>query len=202
MTSNSKVPAVVTRPLTEMPVLQYDWFSPKRRKAALRLYQKWLHTKEQGLVKQGQLVQERLMKLYSRDYSEKVVAEAKDFGLNAKPFAVIPRASEGRRLTVEGDKWQWDLVPVTQVGSVIPAQALKAIAWSNSLGLEQFWVAFPSVAKAHLPGVAITRQLVTSTAKAAGKTASLIRERMSGLDPVLVVLVGRSGIMVELCRWE
>jgi len=202
MKSDSKVTAVVTRPLLEVPVLQYNWLSTKRRDTALQLYQRWLQTKEHGLVKQGQLVHERLMQLYSRDYSEKVITEARDFGLNAKPFAVIPRVTEGRRLTVEGDKWQWDLMPVEQVDSAIPPQALRAMAWSNSLGLEQFWVAFPSIAKAKLPGATITRHLLTTTAKAAGRVPAVIRGSIGGLDPVLLVLVGRSGIMVELCRWE
>lgn len=195
--------AVVERKTTfDVPVINYKWTSPERRACALQLYERQLQCRGQGLHKQELMLQEQILQVYELDLSEKAISVARQLGFKAKPFALIPGAVAGRHFTVEGENWYWELVPVERVDSPIPPEALRAMAWGHSHGLEGYWVAYPAPQRTKLPGFALTHYLMNSARHVAQTATTAVHETLENLDPVLVMLVGWSGITIELCRWK
>ncbi|MBM3157234.1 MAG: hypothetical protein FJ004_08115 [Chloroflexi bacterium] len=209
MRSTNRIAVSERKQIGKTPVFQYDWISPQRRDAAIQLHELQLKVREQGLSKQDTLLEAELRDLYELDNADRMIVEAKDIGLNAKPFAVTPRATHGMGITVKGAEWNWDLRPIGRVESPIPPQALRAMAWATSKGFDRLWVASPEGIEAELPGLKVTQGLLSraisagrSAVTAAGETASAIRESIHIPDPVLVAGFSGSGVLIELCRWK
>ena len=199
---SSKIAVVDKMPPKEDPYTQYAWYLPEIRESALQLHELMLKAKRQGLSTQELLLRDDLTNLQELDQSIKAISDGRLQGFEIKPFAVVLMAATNTQLTVTGENWNWTLVPARQVDSTIPHEAIKAMLWANSQGFDDFWVAFPIPMKVKLPGLAITNIFLTRLNKASTRLAGSVREMFSGIDPVLVVSSGKSGILLEICRWS
>lgn len=199
---SSKIAVVDKRTSKENHYTQYEWHSPEIQERALQLQKLMLKAKRQGLNTQELLIRDDITDLQELDQSIKAISDGRMQGFEIKPFAVVPVAATNAQFTVTGENWNWSLIPVRQVDSPIPHEAIKAMVWANSQGFNDFWVAFPTPMKVKLPGLAITNNFLTRLNKASTRIAGAVREMGSGIDPVLVVSTGKSGILLEICRWS